>query len=106
MPLGEYLLGGLLGLAFGAAVSFGSSVITRRSLQKNKTAAVMGASFLRQLLDFLAFLVVFLLRKVLPFSFYAVIIGTAVGLSAGSILMAIRTGKQAERSEKGNGPEL
>lgn len=106
MPLGEYLLGGLLGLAFGAFVSWGNSKLIRRSLQKDKTAAVMGASFLRQLLDFLAFLVVFLLRKVLPFSFYAVIIGTAVGLSAGSILMAIRTGKQVERSGNGNGPEL
>ena len=99
MATGQYIIGGLLGLAFGTAVASLSAWLTSRSLKKEKTALVMGVGFLRQLLDITALLIVFLLRKVLPFPLYAMLIGTAVGLSVGGIVLAVRVGKKMEKDQ-------
>lgn len=104
--MAQYILGGLLGLAFGAFVSWCSARLIRHSLQNPKIAAVLGANLLRQLLDIMALLIVFLLRRVLPFPFYAVIIGTAVGLSIGGVLLALRTGRQLKQPEEEKTEEL
>ena len=100
MPIGSYLIGGIIGLAFGVGVSCCSAWLTARSLKKEKTAAVMGASFLRQLLDIAALGIVFLLRNILPFPLYAVLIGTALGLSVGGIVLAARMGKKMKQDEQ------
>lgn len=100
MPVEQYIIGGLVGLVFGCAVACCSAWLTKRSLKKDKTVAVMGVSFLRQLLDIAALLVVFLLRNVLPFPLYAVLIGTAIGLSVGGIILAVRTGKNMQDEQQ------
>lgn len=87
MSIGQYLLGGAAGLAFGLLVAAGNTLLTRRSLQRAKqnTASVMGTSGLRQVINLAALVFVYLLRNVLPLPLAGTLIGTAVGLSGGSI---------------------
>lgn len=99
MPMESYIIGGLIGAAIGLAVAGCGAWVTRRSLKKDKTAAVMGASFLRMLLDIATLLVLYLLRNVLPFPFYGVIIGAALGLSVGGILFAALAGRKLRRED-------
>ena len=102
MPIGQYILGGLIGLVFGTAVAAVGAMLTRRSLEKSKTSTVLGVSFLRQLMDILALFIVFLLRKVMPFPLYAVLVGTALGLSVGGIVLATRISKKMEEQNNEN----
>ena len=95
----QYLIGGVIGAAFGFAVANISAVLTRRGMKKDEANAVMAASMLRTLLDILALLIVYLLRNVLPFPFYAVIIGTAVGLSVSNVVLASRMGKRIKKEQ-------
>ena len=76
MSIGQYLLGGVAGLVFGLLVAAGNTLLTRRSLQRAKQnqATVMGTSGLRQVINLAALVLV-----------YGTLIGTAVGLSGGSI---------------------
>ena len=87
MSIGQYLLGGAAGLAFGLLVAAGNTLLTRRSLQRAKqnTASVMGTSGLRQVINLAALVLLYLLRNVLPLPLAGTLIGTAVGLSGGSI---------------------
>lgn len=87
MSIGPYLLGGAAGLAFGLFVAAGNTLLMRRSLQRAKQtqATVMGTSGLRQVINLAALVLVYLLRKVLPLPLAGTLIGTAVGLSGGSI---------------------
>ena len=95
----QYLIGGVIGAAFGFAVANISASLTRRGMKKDSTNAVMAASMLRTLLDLLALLIVYLLRNVLPFPFYGVIIGTAVGLSVSNIVLANRMGRELSKKQ-------
>lgn len=95
----QYLIGGVVGAVFGFAVANISAVLTRRGMKKDEANAVMAASMLRTLLDILALLIVYLLRNVLPFPFYAVIIGTAVGLSVSNVVLASRMGKRIKKEQ-------
>ena len=83
MSIGQYLLGGAAGLAFGLLVAAGNTLLLRRSLQRAKQTqgTVMGTSGLRQVINLAALVLVYLLRKVVPLP----LAGTAVGLSGGSI---------------------
>ncbi len=87
MSIGPYLLGGAAGLAFGLFVAAGNTLLMRRSLQRAKQtqATVMGTSGLRQVINLAALVLVYLLRNVLPLPLAGTLIGTAVGLSGGSI---------------------
>ena len=87
MSIGQYLLGGVAGLVFGLLVAAGNTLLTRRSLQRAKQsqATVMGTSGLRQVINLAALVLVYLLRKVVPLPLAGTLIGTAVGLSGGSI---------------------
>ena len=87
MSNGQYLLGGVAGLVFGLLVAAGNTLLTRRSLQRAKQsqATVMGTSGLRQVINLAALVLVYLLRKVVPLPLAGTLIGTAVGLSGGSI---------------------
>ncbi len=100
--MGQYLIGGVIGAAFGFAVANISAVLTRRSMKKDSANAVMAGSMLRTLFDILALLIVYLLRNALPFPFYGVIIGTALGLSVSNIVLAGRMGRKLseEQAEK------
>ena len=85
MSTGQYLLGGAAGLVFGLLVAAGNTLLTRRSLlrARQSTTSVMGTSGLRQVINLAALVLVYLLRGVLPLA--GTLIGTAVGLSGGSI---------------------
>ena len=96
----QYVLGGAVGAVFGFAVAMISAQLIRRNMKKNDANAVMAGSMLRTLLDILALLAVYLLRNSLPLPFYGVIIGTALGLSAGNVIQARRLGKQIKEEEQ------
>lgn len=87
MTTGQYLLGGAAGLVFGLLVAAGNTLLMRRSLQRARqnTASVMGTSGLRQVINLAALVLVYLLRNVVPLPLAGTLIGTAVGLSGGSI---------------------
>ena len=87
MSTGQYLLGGAAGLVFGLLVAAGNTLLTRRSLlrARQSTTSVMGTSGLRQVINLAALVLVYLLRGVVPLPLAGTLIGTAVGLSGGSI---------------------
>ena len=100
MSIGQYLLGGVAGLVFGLLVAAGNTLLTRRSLQRAKQsqATVMGTSGLRQVINLAALVLVYLLRKVVPLPLAGTLIGTAVGLSGGSIAEGVEV-PDAETAE-------
>ena len=102
----QYLIGGVIGAAFGYVVSMISAYLTRRNMKKDDANAVMAGSMLRTLLDILSLLAVYLLRNILPFPFYGVIIGTALGLSLGNIIQAQRIGRQIKKEEERKKSEI
>jgi hypothetical protein len=88
-----YILGALAGLAFGSLAAYLNSLLTRRYLRKNSgrtqpegTAAAMGLTFMRQIINIIALAIVFFLRNVVPLPFIATICGTAAGLTAVSFV--------------------
>lgn len=102
----QYVIGGVIGAAFGFVVAMVSARLIRRNMKKNDANAVMAGSMLRTLLDILSLLAVYLLRNVLPFPFYGVIIGTALGLSVGNVIQAQRMGKQIKEDENRKKSEI
>jgi drug/metabolite transporter (DMT)-like permease len=96
----DYVWGALAGLTFGSAVAYLNSRITKHYLDKNRdrvgtegVGAVMGVNGLRQVINVAALAIVFFIRNVLPLPFYAVILGTAAGLTAVSFLFIWRLSK-------------
>jgi len=90
----EYVFGGLLGLALGCAAAFINTMITRvlvadqgSEVKPMSSLKVLLATILRYIVSALALLAVFLARNALPIPFYAVIAGTAIGLTVGSFIM-------------------
>ena len=90
----NYLLGGLAGLAWGMVCALVNLRILKKAIQKNDSNALMAANLGRMGVDLLALLLVFLLRKQLPFSFEAMLVGTAVALSVVTLVFAFRYGKK------------
>ena len=76
----NYVFGALAGLLWGALAAFVNLKINQAALKKSSNAAMLGANTARTAVDLIALGTVFLLRKVLPFSFEATIIATAVSL--------------------------
>ena len=109
----NYVLGAATGLLWGAVIAFINMQINKKALAKNSTKAVMTANACRMGLDLVGLGLVFLLRRVLPFSFEATIVGTAVSLGLLTVVFAFRlarpepkrgTGEQkAPEEEKRNG---
>lgn len=87
------LLGILAGLVWGALCGGVNVHIMKRAIQKGKDQAVMTANALRMAVDLAALGLVFLVRKLLPFPYEAMLIGTAVALSVVTIVFAFRYGK-------------
>ena len=94
MSLVSELIGGAVGVAVGLAVGYGNMQITKRAVQKQGTAGVMGTNMIRMLVNFTVLLVIFLLRKVSPLGFYGTLLGTAIGLSVGNIYFIVRLSRQ------------
>ena len=89
-----YVLGGICGVVWGLAAAWVNLQINKRAIAKNSTSALMGANTLRAAVDICALGLVFLLRKVLPFRYEAVLIGTAISLSFFTIFSAYRLSAQ------------
>ena len=84
----NYVFGALVGLRWGALAAFVNLKINQAALKKSTNAAMLGANTARTAVDLIALGTVFLLRKVLPFSFEATIIATAVSLSLLTVVLA------------------
>jgi hypothetical protein len=84
----NYVFGALVGLLWGALAAFVNLKINQAALKKSSNAAMLGANTARTAVDLIALGTVFLLRKVLPFSFEATIIATAVSLSLLTVVLA------------------
>ncbi len=84
----NYVFGALAGLLWGALAAFVNLKINQAALKKSSNAAMLGANTARTAVDLIALGTVFLLRKVLPFSFEATIIATAVSLSLLTVVLA------------------
>lgn len=86
--------GALAGLVWGALWGGLNILILKKSLGKNDSNLLMAANLGRMVIDMAALLLVFLLRKILPFSYEAMLVGTAVALSVASLIFAFRYGKK------------
>lgn len=90
----ELLIGGLAGLAWGALCGVLNILILKKAIGKNNNNAIMAANLGRMAVDLAALGLVFLLRGLLPFSYEAMLIGTAVALSVVTLVFAFRYGKK------------
>lgn len=86
----KYVIGALAGLIWGALAALLNGFITKKALDKGSDKLMLLSNFLRLLVDVAALGTVFLLRKALPFSFEAAIVGTAASLSILMIAFAYK----------------
>lgn len=78
----------LAGLAWGALGALVNFQINRAALKKRSSNALLAASFARMGVDLVVLGTVFLLRKLLPFSFEAALLAAGLTLSLGTIAAA------------------
>ena len=90
----DLLFGALAGLAWGALCGAVNLLILKKAITKNDNNALMTANLLRMAIDLIALGAVFLLRKLLPFSFEAMLVATAVARSDITIAYAFHYGKK------------
>ena len=105
----KYVFGAAVGLLWGALIAWVNSLINRKAIAKNTTNALMTANLCRTSLDIVGLGVVFLLRKVLPFSFETTIAGTAAALGLLTVFFAFRLAKpmkeEKNRMQKESNPD-
>ena len=89
----SYVLGALAGILWGALAAFVNFNINKAALKKSSNASILAANLARTGVDLVALGTVFLLRKVLPFSFEAALIATAITLSTLTVVFAYRLSK-------------
>lgn len=97
-----YVYGALAGLLWGALAAFVNLQINRAALKKNSSNALLAANLARMGVDLVVLGSVYLLRKVLPFSFEATILAAAVALSLLNIAFSywiIRPEAKGERKK-------
>ena len=92
----KIVIGILAGLAWGGLIGLINVLIMKKGLRKNDSNLVMAANLGRMVLDLAALGLVFLLRSLLPFPYEAALVGTAVALSAASLIFAFRYGKRGD----------
>ncbi len=83
-----YVYGALAGLLWGALGAFVNLKINQAALKKNNNTALLAANVARLGVDLVVLGAVYLLRKVLPFSFEAAIIAAAIALSILNIVFS------------------
>ena len=86
----KYLIGAVAGLIWGSLAALLNAFITKNALNKGNDKLLLASNALRMLVDVAALGMVFLLRKVLPFSFEAALVGTAAALSLLMIVFAYK----------------
>ena len=89
----RYLIGALAGLVWGLLAGLINSLITKKGMAKNSAAAMMLANMARTAVDVAALAAIFLLRRLLPFSYEMALAGTAIALSLFTIVFAFRMGR-------------
>ena len=94
-------------MVLGTAVSVCLHKITMRKINKaNNTTDVMVVSGIRFVVSAALLFLLFLLRNVMPFSFYAAIIGAATGLTAASVIQSMaamrKTAREEEKKRRGS----
>ena len=89
-------VGILVGLVWGALAGLLNTTINKALLKKGTTNALMAGNLARLAVDFAAMAAVYLLRNLLPFSWEAALIGTAVALSIVTIIFAFNYGKNSK----------
>ena len=92
------------GLVWGALAAFVNMRINRAALAKGSTNALLAANLGRTAVDIAALAAVFLLRKVLPFSYEVMLISTTVTLSLLTVAFAFRIAGK-EKSKNGEKKE-
>lgn len=80
----------LAGLVWGAAAAAANIALTKRSVKKQTTSAILTGSILRTAVDIAALAAIFLLRNVLPFDYRLMLVGTAASLSILTIVAAFK----------------
>ena len=90
----------LAGIVWGALAALVNLSINKKALAKNSTNALLAANLGRTVVDLLALAAVFLLRKILPLPYEAMMLGTAISLSVLTVVFAYR---MAGRQGKGKG---
>jgi len=98
----SYVIGAVVGFLYGTLISYINARLTANYIEKNKNEkqeekAVSSSGFSagRQIINICALVLVFLLQNVLPFSFYACLIGTIVALAFMSYFFLFRLGKKS-----------
>ena len=86
----KYLIGAAAGLVWGSLAALLNAFITKKALNNGSDKLLLASNALRVLVDVAALGTVFLLRKVLPFSFEAALVGTAAALSLLMIVFAYK----------------
>lgn len=86
----KYLIGAAAGLIWGGLAALLNAFITKKALDKDSDKLMLASNSLRLLVDVAALGTVFLLRKVLPFSFEAALVGTAASMSLLMIFFAYK----------------
>ena len=86
----KYLIGAAAGLVWGSLAALLNAFIPKKALDKGNDKLLLASNVLRMLVDVAALGTVFLLRKVLPFSFEAALVGTAAALSLLMIVFAYK----------------
>ena len=86
----KYLIGAVAGLIWVSLAALLNALITKKALNKGNDKLMLASNALRMLVDVAALGMVFLLRKVLPFSFEAALVGTAAALSLLMIVFAYK----------------
>lgn len=95
-----YVIGALCGLVWGALAALLNFQISKRSIAKDSTSALLGANLARVGVDIVALGVVFLLRKVLPFPYEAALIAAAIAMSLVTIVCAYRMSADVRPKDK------
>lgn len=90
----NYVIGAIVGLVWGALAAVINSLITKSCIAKGTQKAITTMNAVHMANDLVALAVVYFLRHILPFSFEAAIIGTAVSLSLLSVIITFKMGKK------------
>ena len=93
----QYVWGALAGLAWGALAALVNYRISKAAVKKNSNTSMLAANAARMGVDLITLGAVYLLRKRLPFSFEATIIGAAIALSMLSVVFAFHLVKPEKK---------
>ncbi len=80
----------LAGAVWGVVAALINMAINQKALAKNTTRALLAANMARTVVDLASLGAVFLLRKVLPFPYEAMMLGVAISLSVLTVVFAYR----------------